>query len=259
MKNIIQIFVLLALLTGCATLEKEPLNSHSPQSEVSKFSEMAAEENLQSVETPKKLKGWYPWALTPNKTKTTYKLDNHNGKTVIHADADSSASGLMINLKPRSVSGSSLHWEWKALGLVPGADNTQSAKDDAPLRIMLAFDGDKKKLSLKDQMAFELATLISGHEMPYATLMYVWASNHSIEEVIANKYTTRLKIIVVDSGDQYLGQWRNHQRDIEADYEKVFQEKPGRLIGMGILTDTDNTKTQVKAIYGDIEIKRGKI
>jgi hypothetical protein len=252
---------LIFLLVGCATATKEPISNNPIQPEVTKFSQMVVSEENTTKEpsASSDLKGWYPWVLTPSKAKTKYKLGEHHGKTVIHADAESSASGLMINLKPRNIVGSKLIWEWKALEMIPGANNSLGPTDDAPLRIMLAFEGDKKKLSLKDQMAFELANLISGHQMPYATLMYIWAGDHPPEEILSNKYTSRLKIIVVDSGTQHLGEWRTHQRNIDEDFEKAFNEKSGRLIGMGIMTDTDNTKTSVKAIYGDIEIKRGKI
>ena len=62
-------------------------------------------------------------------------------------------------------------------------------------------------------------------------------------------------MIAVDYGDEFLGEWRAHRRDIEEDYKRAFNEPPGKLIAIGILTDTDNTKTFVSAIYGDIEIK----
>ena len=226
------------------------------QEDVKKFSQVPPPEEYIPIKSNQSLPGWFPWTLTPNKNKTSYSLKKYQGKTVIHADADSSASGLMVPLKPRTVEGKELIWEWKALGHIEKADNSQGSTDDAPLRLMLAFDGDKSKLSLKDQMAFELAHLISGQEMPYATLMYIWSSQKQEMPIITNKYTSRLKMIVVDSGEEHIGQWRRHQRNIEKDYREAFQEAPGKLIAVGILTDTDNTKSLVKAIYGDIEIKR---
>ncbi len=226
------------------------------QEDVNKFSllDTRGKEILVSENEP--LPGWFPWTLTPNKNKTSYTLKKYQGRTVIHADADQSASGLMVPLKPKTVQGKELIWEWKALGHIAQADNSQGYTDDAPLRLMLAFDGDKSKLSLKDQMAFELAHLISGQEMPYATLMYIWSSQSHESPIISNKYTSRIKMIVVDSGVEHIGQWRKYQRNIENDYREAFQELPGKLIGVGIMTDTDNTKSLVKAIYGDIEIKR---
>jgi hypothetical protein len=62
--------------------------------------------------------------------------------------------------------------------------------------------------------------------------------------------------VVVDSGWDGVGEWRKHQRDLSADFLAAYGEVPGNLIGVGILTDTDNTHSEVKAFYGDIEIVR---
>ncbi len=251
----ISALVLTLLISACATSSSTSSNSKH-QDDVNKFSLVDIQSKEILVSEDHSLPGWFPWTLTPSKNKTSYTLKKYQGKTVIHADAEESASGLIVPLKPRTVEGKELIWEWKALGHIAQADNSQGHTDDAPLRIMLAFDGDKSKLSLKDQMAFELAHLISGQEMPYATLMYIWSSQVHETPIITNKYTSRLKMIIVDSGDEHVGQWRKHQRNIEKDYREAFQEQPGKLIAVGIMTDTDNTKSFVKAIYGDIEIKR---
>ena len=36
----------------------------------------------------------------------------------------------------------------------------------------------------------------------------------------------------------------------------AYGEAPGQVIGIALLTDTDNTKTETKAYYGDIELIR---
>jgi hypothetical protein len=142
------------------------------------------------------------------------------------------------------------------MNLIADADNQESSKDDAPLRIMVAFDGDKTKLPLKDQMIFEMAKIISGHDMPYASLMYVWSSDIPVETVINNSRTSRVKMIVVNSGSDQLGVWQKHQRDLSHDYQSAFNSPPGKIIGLGLMTDSDNTKSKVTAIYGDIELKK---
>lgn len=63
-------------------------------------------------------------------------------------------------------------------------------------------------------------------------------------------------MIVVDSGWDNLGQWHRHQRDLSADYKRAYGEEPGDVIGIALLTDTDNTKSETRAIYGDIELVR---
>ncbi|MEQ1660364.1 MAG: DUF3047 domain-containing protein, partial [Hylemonella sp.] len=59
---------------------------------------------------------------------------------------------------------------------------------------------------------------------------------------------------VVESGPSRLNQWLDYERDIRADYRKVFGEEPGRLIGVAIMTDSDNTQSQARAWYGPVEL-----
>jgi hypothetical protein len=244
----------LALLSGCATVSdstSDPKMPGEPRADVTKFSDLVSQQDG--------YKGWYIWSVLPNKKKTNYRLQKYQGKTVLHADASSSASGLAIPLKPKDVKGLEISWSWKALNQITTADVSQGSNDDAPLRLMLAFDGDKTKLSFKDQMALDMAQLISGHDMPYATLMYVWGNGINIEAVIPNAHSSRVRMIVVDGEQSPVGQWRKHSRDIAQDYQKAFGETPGKLIGIGVMTDTDNTKSNVNAIYGDIELHPRKV
>jgi len=73
---------------------------------------------------------------------------------------------------------------------------------------------------------------------------------------LENAQTSRIKMIVVDSGWENLGEWRNHERDLAADYKLAYGESPGQIIGVALLTDTDNTKSETRAFYGDIELIR---
>jgi hypothetical protein len=232
-------------LASCATMEVGDLQV-PPAEKVVKFSDLNHGGRLP--------KAWQVWRITPQKNKTEYTLEQYEGKTVLHASADVAASGLVLPLKPRDATGLFLNWQWKALDYIPNANNHDSSRDDAPLRILVAFDGDKTKLPVRDQMVFEMAKIVSGHDMPYASLMYVWAAKSPVEMVITSPRTSRVKMIVVNSGGAELGRWQQHHRDLSKDYQAAFGEVPGKIIGLGLLTDTDNTRTQVNAIYGDIEL-----
>jgi hypothetical protein len=246
-------FLLGSLLLGCATTGSDSAQSNAtkldplvPREDVKKFSE-------QSVNDP--LRGWSFYRVAPYKKNTAYRLENYQGRTVLSARAKKSSSGLAVKLKPRPSQHLWLEWEWKALTNLDKANNTDRYADDAPLRILVAFDGDQSKLSMKDKMVGELAQIMSGQEMPYATLMYIWAPNGQLNQIKPNSYTNRIKMIAVDVGKENLGQWRKHSRDLTADYEAAYGYAPGNLIGIALLTDTDNTKSDTKAYYGDIELK----
>jgi hypothetical protein len=255
----ISLFLLMTLaLVGCAGFGGAPVQNEAgetlnaeqlpAQDELPKFSADAAREGMPH--------GWSFYRIAPYKKNTVYRLENYQGRTVLSANSKTSASGLAVKLKPRQVNNLWLQWEWKAIGAMPDADNTEGLRDDAPLRILVAFDGNKSKLSLKEKMNYEMANLISGQEMPYATLMYIWSGKTPVDTIIANAHTSRIKMIVVDSGWDGLGEWRKHRRDLAADYRRAYGEAPGQLIGIALLTDTDNTKSETRAFYGDIELIR---
>jgi len=252
------ILCILMTLAGCAGFGGNSVQDESGK--VFDLSNLPAQEELPkfSAETVRDgiPKGWNFYRIAPYKKNTVYRLENYQGKTVLSANSKTSASGLAVKLRPRQANNLWLQWEWKALSPIPEADNADRYSDDAPLRILVAFDGNKSKLPLKEKMNFEMANLISGQEMPYATLMYIWSGKSPIDTIVNSAHTSRIKMIVVDSGWNNLNEWHKHQRDLTADYKQAYGEAPGEVIGIALLTDTDNTKSETRAIYGDIELVR---
>jgi len=254
------ILIAVVNLVACAGLSRDSVQDESGK--VLSLDQLPAQDELPKFSTEKARDGmpvgWHFYRIAPYKKNTVYRLENYQGKTVLSANSKTSASGLAVKLKPRSAQNLWLKWEWKAVAPITAADNTEHTQDDAPLRILVAFDGNKSKLTLKERMTFEMASLISGQEMPYATLMYIWSGKSSINSVLDNAHTSRIKMIVVDSGWEGLGAWRKHERDLAVDYKRAYGENPGEVIGIALLTDTDNTKSETRALYGDIELIRKK-
>ncbi|MBN3751504.1 DUF3047 domain-containing protein [Paraburkholderia sp. Tr-20389] len=200
---------------------------------------------------------WKNLPVAKGKAITHYTLVKDGQTTVLQADANRSASALMhdgnIDLSHTPV----VTWRWKADKPIEGADNRVGSKEDAPARLVFAFDGDKSKLSMFDRAKMDLAKSMGGQELPYATLMYVWSTNAAPGTAIANPHTKRVQMIVLSGQPGDAGQWQTLRRNIVKDYEKVFHEPPGRITGYGLLTDTDNTGTETRAWYGDIEFLPG--
>ncbi len=252
------ILIAILNLVACAGFSRNSVQDESgkalsvdqlpAQEELPKFSAEKARDGMPV--------GWHFYRIAPYKKNTIYRLENYQGKTVLSANSKTSASGLAIKLRPRQAQNLWLKWEWKTVAPIPAADNAEHTQDDAPLRILVAFDGNKSKLTLKEKMTFEMANLISGQEMPYATLMYIWSGKTPVNTILDNAHTSRIKMIVVDSGWESLGDWRKHERDLATDYKRAYGENPGEVIGIALLTDTDNTKSETRALYGDIELLR---
>jgi len=199
---------------------------------------------------------WTEATLGLKKRPTQYSLvpDPSTGKPVLRASADAAASALMHPVRVRLERAHHLIWRWKVSGLVKEADNSSRQFEDAPARVILSFDGDKSSLGFRDQMFFEHARLLTGRDVPFATLMYIWARDKPLESVIVNPHTGRVRMIVVETGPARVGEWVSYKRDIAADYLKAFGEPAGALTAIGVMTDTDNTGEKVEAWYGDIRL-----
>lgn len=245
--------VLAVVLGGCASLSpsEEPVSA-SPLLTDSTGASLLLTRTPTDRTYPA---GWEPWILHPKKNRTRYVRGGAGDEAVIRAHADSAASGLARSLTLDPLSVPVIEWRWRIDSLIKGADNTDRYAEDSPVRIVLAFDGDKRNLPIRDQLFFEQARLLSGgREMPYATLMYIWENQQPVNTVLHNPHTNRVRKIVVASGASGVGTWQQYRRNIVDDYRQAFGHDPGQLIGVAILTDTDNTKEKVSAQYGKIRL-----
>ena len=190
----------------------------------------------------------------PGKLRTAFRLEERDQRIALLAHAQSSASMLRqrLNIAPDQLG--RLHFDWQVENLMAQADMSQREHEDSPVRVILAFEGDRSKFSAKNAMLSELTQALTGEPLPYATLMYVWSNHHPLDSVIINPRTDRVRKWVLESGPQHLNQWRHYQRDIRADFEKAFGEPPGKLLALAIMTDSDNTQSNVRAWYGDIRL-----
>ena len=197
----------------------------------------------------------------PNKEDTRYTLDQQapidaqGVRSALRAQSNASASMLRTDVSIGPEDLRHVHFSWLVPTLIQEADMATRQGDDSPVRLVLAFEGDRGNFSAKDAALNELTRLMTGKEMPYATLMYVWCNKRPVGTIIQNARTDRIRKFVIESGPMGLRQWRNYERDIRADFEAAFGEAPGKLVGIGIMTDSDNTRSQTQAWYGKISLK----
>lgn len=197
--------------------------------------------------------GWQHYKL-PGKQPTHYNYAFIDGRHAVAASASSSASVLRQSVWIEPPFLQDIAFSWKVKQLISGADLTRRETHDSPVRLVLAFEGDRSEFSMKNSMLSELSLTLTGEEMPYATLMYVWCNACARETLYINPRTDRIREIVLETGPENTGKWLSYQRDIQADYLKAFGQAPGALVGVGIMTDTDNTRQSAVAWYGPISL-----
>ena len=187
---------------------------------------------------------------------TRYRSTEHLGRPAVLAQADGANSTLRLHLSPPpGALPGHIRFSWAVPALLPQADLAVKGEDDAVVRLILSFEGDRSShWTARDHLVSELSNLIAGAPLPFASLMYVWDSRYPVGSVIPNPYTNRIRQLVIASGPEQLNQWVDFDRDIEADYRLAFGEAPGPLVGLGLMSDTNNSGASVSGWYGPISL-----
>ena len=205
-----------------------------------------------------KAAGWSAAPLSKLKRDTAYVVAREGGRVVLQAVADRSASLYVARLQPAQRTPMTIEWEWMTDALVPGADNRDKNAEDAALRVLVAFDGDVAGLPEAERKRFSRAKNLARREIPYAVLMYIWSDHVPVGAVIPSAHTSQVKMIAVASGSDGLGRWQAVKRNVADDYKKAFGTEPGPVLGVAVMTDTDNTGTRATGNYAGIRIGCGR-
>ncbi len=235
----------LSLLSACSTTNEGDDNDKLARSPW-------AAASLPSVDPT----GWQHQPF-PGKRATEYRHARKEGRDAIMVRSQASASMLRQRVRIEPAELGQLRFSWLVPALVAGADMAQRDADDSPVRLVLAFEGDRSRFSAKNAALSELSEMLTGEPLPYATLMYVWSNGRAPGTVLHNPRTDRVRKLVMESGALRLSQWLDYERNVRADFIQAFGEPPGALLLIGIMTDTDNTRSQAMAWYGPLQHRRG--
>lgn len=201
------------------------------------------------LQTPVPVPDWEIFVF-PGKRFAAFEPVVALDRQALRVRARSSVSILRQRFEPTLSRVDRLSFSWRIDGLPDQADLTQAALADSPVRVVLAFEGDRQRWAPKTHRLSEMSRLFTGEDLPYATLVYVWSVTDAAGTVLMNPRTDRIRKLVLDSGSERVGQWRDHVRDVRADFLLAFGEEPGPLRAVALMTDTDNTQSRLTAWYG---------
>jgi Protein of unknown function (DUF3047) len=197
--------------------------------------------------------GWHDVAI-PGKTLTQYHRSTKDGRPAVAARADQSASMWRRRVERAPGDIGDVSFSWWVQDLVENGSVADVAREDAAARVIFAFKGDVSRLPPRTRAMFDLAEALTGERPPFATLMYVWDATAPVGTVIINPRSDRIRKIVVDSGPTQLRRWREHRRNLAADYRRAFGEDPGALAAIALMTDSDNTASRAQSWYGPVDL-----
>ena len=195
---------------------------------------------------------WQAFSPAPKVKPTRYALVRDAGHLVVRADAHQSMSSLIRVLHVDLARTPLLQWQWRVSRVVASADMNTKAGDDYAARLYVLFDVDSSKLPWATRLKIKLAKVFYGVDVPAAALNYVWDNRHPVGTLQPNAYTDRVRMLVVESGNAHVNEWRTETRDVAADFRAAFGEAAPAVVSIAIASDTDNTGEDVTAWYGDM-------
>ena len=176
------------------------------------------------------------WTEKSFKGHTTYSNVQEDGRSVLHAVAVKTASALYKKVPVNVAEMPIIKWAWKVKQALPAEPPYRKETDDFAGRVMVIFPG----------------TFFS----QYRAIAYVWSDKLPVGTVRPSAFTKNVAVIVVESGNQHAGVWRNERRNYLEDYQNFFHAVPATILGVAVMTDADNTASEAAAWYGDILLTR---
>lgn len=129
-----------------------------------------------------------------------------------------------------------LRWTWRAQTLPVGGDECKSGKEDSAAVVYLTW-----KSGLR-----------------YHTLKYVWSAVGTKGAVCDRKRNPFVAqdTVILESGPAN-GAWRAVEIDLDAEYRRHFDnETPPAFVGIGIMSDGDQTRSASSADFGSFTLVR---
>ena len=192
---------------------------------------------------------WFPfnkenalgeWEEKVFKNRVLYIVKPKHEGGYLLAKSKEACSGLLYRIKFYAKKFPMISWKWKVTkfpekGKGAGAKGGWIEKDDYAARVYVIFP--------------------SWYFMHIKCIEYIWDESLPEGTIITSPHFRNIKLIVVETGKENIGQWVFEKHNIYEDYKKAFGRAPsGYVGGIALMTDTDNTLSTAEALYKDIKV-----
>ncbi|MHB8482507.1 MAG: DUF3047 domain-containing protein [Nitrospiria bacterium] len=182
---------------------------------------------------------------TGSPTPTGWKLQmwhgNHPGIQVepeketetLHLISNKNSFGLYHEVTVDLHKTPLLKWEWKTVRLPQGGDVRNRSTDDQAAQIYVAFP---------HFPAFVNTDLVG----------YIWETLAPKGTAVTSTKSSKTRYFVLEQGTPHLNEWISESRNVYEDYLKLFGEEPGRVGGVSVMIDSDDTASSAESYFRNI-------
>ena len=191
------------------------------------------------------------------KKEAVYERDQkEDGTPVIRASSSEAISSVTSTIRANPFEFSFVEWEWKIDEVIESAKLGEKDGDDFVARLYITFDYPASELPFGQRLKYRFFKTFTSFDIPLRSLNYVWANDADIGTIEENPFTSWVKYIVVNSGNEKADEWVSLKRNILDDYRDAFDEDPREITGITIMTDSDNTGSSTLAWFGKITLSK---
>lgn len=178
------------------------------------------------------------WKLKNLVGQDEYKVIKKENGNVLHILSKQSASVLFKKLEFDVYEYPVIRWHWLV--------------NEFP-----EYRADKDEYTIDDYAARLCVVFPSWNIWSTKFLVYVWDDRvNGPGEIKPSSFSKNCRLLVVEGSKRRQGQWVTEERNILEDYKKVFGKYPAReAAGIGIMSDSDDTKTSTDACYYNIFLR----
>ena len=178
-----------------------------------------------------KLDGWEKKVFSG---ETFYGLIMLDNETVLKADSQDSASGLVKKITVDLHKYPYLNWRWRIENRLEKGDEKQKSGDDYSARIYVIDSGG----------LFFWITKVLG---------YVWSDNSPKGASWPNPYVkNNVQMLAIRSIKDDTSTWYSEKHNVYEDFKRLFGKDIHYIDAVALMTDSDNSDGHAEAYYGDI-------
>jgi hypothetical protein len=127
-----------------------------------------------------------------------------------------------------------LEWQWRVLELPQGGDERFKKTGDSAAAIYVIFEGRFRPDNIK----------------------YVWSSSLPLGTTTESPYSSKTKIVVLRNQSSPLGEWISERVNVYEHYKRLFGDEPEPVQAIGLMSDSDSTKSRAVAHYKGIKVSK---
>jgi len=202
-----------------------------------------------------------PWRLVTlpqqKMPSTQYRVVSVDGARAIEIDAQASY-GNLVHEWTAPVQANRLSWRWRIERDNPQTDLRRKSGDDHAVAVCVLLDHPIEAIPFFERQLLRLARVFSGEDLPAATLCYAWDLRQRADTALDSPYTRRVRWLVLRGADEPLQTWRHEQRDLRADFVRLFGDESRNLPPLKavlVAGDADNTQGRSLALVADLALQ----